>query len=43
VKSLVDVVSKDNFIHDSEYLETVLVAVPKYVTVLSFDVIELMI
>ncbi|RDB28518.1 V-type proton ATPase subunit C 1 [Hypsizygus marmoreus] len=29
VRSLADVVSKDDFIHDSEYLETLLVAVPK--------------
>jgi len=29
VRSLADVVHKDNFIQDSEYLETVLVAVPK--------------
>ncbi|KAF7320227.1 V-type proton ATPase subunit C [Mycena kentingensis (nom. inval.)] len=29
VRSLADVVSKDNFVQDSEYLETVLVAVPK--------------
>jgi V-type H+-transporting ATPase subunit C len=29
VKSLIDVVSKDDFIQDSEYLETLLVAVPK--------------
>ncbi|KAF8895054.1 V-ATPase subunit C family protein [Gymnopilus junonius] len=29
VRSLADVVSKDDFIQDSEYLETVLVAVPK--------------
>ena len=32
VRSLVDVVSKDDFIEGSEYLETVLVAVPKYAT-----------
>lgn len=30
VRSLADVVSKESFIQDSEYLETVLVAVPKY-------------
>lgn len=30
VRSLVDVVSEEHFIRDSEYLETVLVAVPKY-------------
>ncbi|KAI3622605.1 vacuolar atp synthase subunit c [Moniliophthora roreri] len=29
VRSLVDLVSKDDFVQDSEYLETVLVAVPK--------------
>ncbi|KAK7463825.1 Vacuolar ATP synthase subunit C [Stygiomarasmius scandens] len=29
VRSLVDVVSKDDFIQDSEYMETLLVAVPK--------------
>jgi V-type H+-transporting ATPase subunit C len=29
VKALADIVSKDNFIQDSEYLETTLVAVPK--------------
>ena len=29
VRSLTDVVSKDDFIQDSEYLETLLVAVPK--------------
>jgi V-type H+-transporting ATPase subunit C len=29
VRSLVDVVSKKDVIHDSEYLETQLVAVPK--------------
>jgi len=29
IRSLADVVSKDDFIQDSEYLETVLVAVPK--------------
>ncbi|KAH8120634.1 ATPase, V1 complex, subunit C [Phellopilus nigrolimitatus] len=29
IRSLVDIVSKDDFIGDSEYLETVLVAVPK--------------
>jgi V-type H+-transporting ATPase subunit C len=29
VKSLADVVSADDFIQDSEYLETLLVAVPK--------------
>lgn len=33
VRSLADVVSKDDFIRDSEYLETVLVAVPKSVSV----------
>lgn len=31
-RSLADVVSPDDFIKDSEYLETVLVAVPKYVS-----------
>lgn len=30
VRSLVDVVSKEDFLEDSEYLETILVAVPKY-------------
>lgn len=30
MRSLADVVSKDDFIQDSEYLETLLVAVPKY-------------
>lgn len=29
VKSLTDVVGKEDFIQDSEYLETILVAVPK--------------
>ncbi|KAJ6627167.1 hypothetical protein B0H10DRAFT_1779889 [Mycena sp. CBHHK59/15] len=29
LRSLVDVVSRDNFVQDSEYLETLLVAVPK--------------
>lgn len=29
MRSLADVVSKDDFIQDSEYLETVLVAVPR--------------
>lgn len=32
VRSLVDVVSKEDFVEDSEYLETALVAVPKYVS-----------
>ncbi|PPQ90432.1 hypothetical protein CVT25_014950 [Psilocybe cyanescens] len=32
IRSLVDVVSKDDFIQDSEYLETLLVAVPKALT-----------
>jgi len=31
-RSLVDVVSKDDFVQDSEYLETVLVAVPRSIT-----------
>jgi V-type H+-transporting ATPase subunit C len=30
VRSLADVVSKDDFIRDSEYIETLLVAVPRY-------------
>jgi V-type H+-transporting ATPase subunit C len=30
VKSLIDVVSNEHFIQDSEYLETLLVAVAKY-------------
>jgi hypothetical protein len=30
VKSLIDVVSNEHFIQDSEYLETLLVAVTKY-------------
>jgi V-type H+-transporting ATPase subunit C len=29
LRSLVDVVSKDDFVQDSEYLETLLVAVPR--------------
>lgn len=29
VRSLVDIVSKGDFIQDSEYLETILVAIPK--------------
>lgn len=29
MRSLADVVSKDDFVQDSEYLETVLVAVPR--------------
>ncbi|KAH9487155.1 V-type proton ATPase subunit C 1-B [Psilocybe cubensis] len=32
IRSLADVVSKDDFIQDSEYLETLLVAVPKSLT-----------
>jgi V-type H+-transporting ATPase subunit C len=32
VRSLADVVSKDDFIQDSEYMETLLVAVPRYAT-----------
>lgn len=35
VKSLADIVNKDDFIQDSEYLETLLVAVPKYVRVVA--------
>lgn len=31
VRSLAEVVSKDDFIPDSEYMETLMVAVPKYV------------
>ena len=31
IRSLVDVVTKDNFVEDSEYMQTLLVAVPKYV------------
>ena len=35
VRSLADVVSKDNFIQDSEYIETLLVAVPRCATTFS--------
>ena len=31
IRSLVDVVTKDNFVEDSEYMETLLIAVPKCV------------
>ena len=30
MRSLVDIVTKDNVIDDSEYMETILVAVPRY-------------
>jgi hypothetical protein len=35
VRSLVDVVKKEHVVLDSEYLVTLIVAVPKYVSVLS--------
>jgi V-type H+-transporting ATPase subunit C len=38
VRSLGDIVKKENFIEDSEYLETLLVAVPKLVSLSHFDV-----
>ena len=31
MRSLVDIVRKEHFINDSEYLQTLIVAVPKYV------------
>lgn len=36
VRALADVVSKKDFIPESEYMQTVLVAVPKFVLVVFF-------
>lgn len=41
IRSLADIVSRDHFVHDSEYLETVLVAVPKYVDDVERNILSL--